>query len=200
MLNKTKMKNLVKIIELVPDELFHNANLEISQIKWGAFSDMRSENAVFETSQALHLRTHKTPDTWTPTTIDEWSSILECADIPTNINRLPRVVELVKWIEKTVNGIELGRVMIVNLKPFGKVSLHIDPNVYFEKFSRFHVPFKTNKLVYFSGEDLNIKEHMPLKHLCRLNNRLPHQLINESDENRIHLIVDMQIEGNNKIF
>jgi aspartyl/asparaginyl beta-hydroxylase (cupin superfamily) len=107
---------------------------------------------------------------------------------------------LSQWMFETVSGKTMGRIMIVNLEPRGRVPLHVDPKDYFEMYSRFHVPLKTNPGVVFNGENGTANEHMPLGYLSRLNNRLPHQLDNNSDENRIHLIVDIETEGGNQIF
>lgn len=191
---------LVQQICQVPDEVFDPAFEEVKNIPWQVINDHRSNNPVFATSTSVHLRVHKPPPGVIPKTVDEWSSIVECRDNPYTLPRFPAVYSLAKWMYNQVNGIALGRIMIVNLEPGGHVAPHIDPRDYFEMYNRYHVPFKTNSQVLFSGGPNTEQEHMPLKVLSRLNNRLMHQLDNFSDENRIHLIVDIALEEGNQIF
>lgn len=194
------MANLVQILDDVPDQLFSNCLTEINSIKWENVNDRRSLNPVFSTSTSIHLRVHKPPPGIIPKTVNEWSKIVECMDNPYTIKLFPNIMTLTDWIFKKVNGVILGRVMIVKLEPQGVVDLHIDPEDYFAMHSRYHVPLVTNPGVVFSGGPDTPKEHMPVKKLSRLNNRLPHMLENLSDQFRIHVIADIQTPDLNTIF
>jgi len=99
---------------------------------------------------------------------------------------------LIDWIYNTVNGIGLGKVMIVNLEPYGIVGDHVDDGPYFDQHARFHVPIKTTTGMTFKGE------HMPIGHLCCLNNSGVHGGINNSEIERIHLIVDVQPQDSDR--
>jgi hypothetical protein len=192
---------LVKIIQEVPDTIFNPALEEINKIDWASVQDpSRAGRAVFATSTSIHVRRHAVGTRPYPRTIEEWSMICECEDNPLVAGQFMAVRALANWMFKTVNGQALGRIMIVNLGPGGRVPLHIDPMDYFAMYSRFHVPIKTNSLVTFSGGTDTPIEHMPQKNLCQLNNRLSHQLDNNSTENRIHVIVDIAVPGGNQIF
>lgn len=192
---------LVKKIQEVPDQVFAPALEEIRAIDWSKIQDpSRSGRAVFATSTSIHVRKHAVGNRPYPRTIEEWSVICECEDNPQYIGQFAAVRKLADWMFATVQGQALGRIMIVNLAPQGHVPIHIDPLDYFAMYSRFHVPFKTNEKVIFSGGPGTEHEHMPYRTLCQLNNRLPHQLDNNSDENRIHVIVDIAVEGGNQIF
>lgn len=192
---------LVKILQEVPDSIFNPALEEISHIHWNTVQDpSRSSRSVFATSTSIHVRRHAVGDRPYPTTIKEWSMICECEDNPDVADKFPAVKELAQWMYDAVGGQALGRIMIVNLEPRGRVPIHIDPYDYFAMYSRFHVPVKTNPDVIFSGGPGTPVEHMPYRHLSQLNNRLMHQLDNNSDENRIHVIVDIAVEGGNQIF
>lgn len=192
---------LVQIIKEVPDEIFNQANEEIKSIDWDNVDDTRAKSTGFKTSTAVHLRVHKLPDGGpVPKTIEEWSMIFDIVNHHKNYARFPKIIKLAQWMKEQVNGLNIGRIMIINLAPKGKVSAHIDPMTYFEVYSRYHIPFKTNEAVVFhSGDGLN-PEHMPYKTLCRLNNRTMHALDNNGDEGRIHLLVDIEVEGGNQIF
>lgn len=192
---------LVKILQEVPDDLFIAAKKEIDNIDFTTVVDARSKASVFKTSTSIHLRIHKPPENGPmPKTIDEWSVITECINHPKNFEKYPEVIKLCKWVYETVGGIEMGRIMIVQLLAGGEVGPHIDPLDYFEQFSRFHVPFKTNTSVVFNNGAGSKDEHMPFKTLCRLNNRLTHALYNKSAEDRIHLLIDIKQPSGNEIF
>lgn len=193
---------LVKTIAQVPDTVFQPALTEINSIDWQQIKDpSRASAKAFATSTAIHVRVHKPPmGRPKPTTIEEWSVITECANHAQNYDRYPRVVETAKWMMQQVQGIAMGRIMIIELAPRGVVALHIDPLDYFVMYSRFHIPFKTNPEVVFNGGPGTDNEHMAYQHLCQLNNRLPHRLENNSDQSRIHLLVDIAVEGGNQIF
>lgn len=192
---------LIKIIQEVPDDIFFPALQEICDIDWESFQDnIRAKYGIFSSSRTIILRKHKLGDKPTPQTIEDWCMIIECEDNPAYIGKYPNIQHLANWVFNKVNGISFGKIMIVNLLQSGKVDLHIDPNNYFEYYSRFHVPFKTNQQVFFHGVDRSIMEHMPYKNLCQLNNRKIHGLTNNSNENRIHLILDIAVDGGNKIF
>jgi hypothetical protein len=192
---------LVKQITEVPDVIFQPALREIAAIDWQLVEDpSRRNSAAFATSTSIHIRRHQIPDGPLPRSIEEWSVITECEDTPQQIGKFESVRKLAEWMVQHVRGTAMGRIMIVNLAAHGHVPIHIDPLDYFAMYSRFHVPFKTNSSVTFSGGPGTAKEHMPQGHLCQLNNRLMHQLDNDSDENRIHVIVDIALEGGNQIF
>ena len=193
---------LVKTIAQVPDTIFQPALDEINTINWRQVQDPSRANVqAFATSTAVHVRTHRPPvGRPRPTTIEEWSVITECANHPENHAKYPNVVNTAEWIMQQVSGIALGRIMIIELAPRGIVALHIDPLDYFAMYSRFHIAFKTNPGVVFNGGPGTADEHMAYQHLCQLNNRLPHSLVNHSDQSRIHLLVDIAVEGGNQIF
>jgi hypothetical protein len=193
---------LVKTITQVPDNIFQPALAEIESIDWQQISDpSRSSSKVFSTSSAIHIRAHKPPQGKPlPRTIEEWSVITECIDHPQWVDQFHAVRLLANWMMESVEGKALGRIMIVNLAAQGNVPPHIDPLDYFAMYSRFHVPFKTNAQVVFSGGAGTAEEHMPYQTLCQLNNRLMHRLDNRSQENRIHVIVDIALENGNQIF
>jgi hypothetical protein len=192
---------LTKILKEVPDEVFFPALKEVQNIDWGSIRDTsRAVLSWFNDSTSLSLRTHMTSNLEKkPTTMSKWGRIVECEDTP-SASEYPILYDTAKWIYNQVEGKRLGKIYIVHLKPGGLVKLHTDPLDYFEIHSRFHIPFRTNEKVLFSSGPETPVEHMPYKHLCQLNNRSPHMLVNGSDDYRIHMIVDVEVEGRNQIF
>lgn len=192
------MKDVIRVISKVPDNLFISAKNEVMEIDWHnlPIPDRRSESPVFRTSITNHLRIHNaTKDT--PHTIEAMSAIVDCRD--TSARQLyPEVNKLIDWIYDQVNGTKLGRIMLVKLMPGGVIGEHVDPGQYFLEHYRFHVPFITDPNVIFYGHKEEISGHMPEGFLSQLANRRPHSAKNLSSVERIHLIVD--IDSNNLNF
>lgn len=191
------MVNHVKILNKIPSDIFNAAKEEVLKIDWNnlPIPDRRSEASVFKTSITNHLRVHKIKKD-TPHTIEALSAIVDCIDTPARM-LYPSIDKLVNWIYDNVNGIKLGRIMIVKLLPNGIINAHIDPGQYFQEHYRFHVPFITDPNVLFYGED-GVPAHMPEGFLSQLANRRMHSAENQSNVDRIHLIVD--IDSNNPIY
>jgi hypothetical protein len=88
-----------------------------------------------------------------------------------------------------------GRALLVRLKPGGHVTPHIDQGAYAEFYARFHLVVKTPaypRVVYFSGEE---DRSFDAGTLFWFNNRVLHEVLNPSDEERIHLILDAVAPG-----
>lgn len=89
-----------------------------------------------------------------------------------------------------------GRVMLVELKPEGRIPRHTDEGPYAEHYSRFHIPIMTNKSglcvdgVNEKGELFPECVEMGPGELWWFNHRLGHSAFNRSDTSRVHLILD----------
>jgi|LakMenE01Jun11ns_1017448.scaffolds.fasta_scaffold9958406_2 hypothetical protein len=185
-------ENHVRLIESVPTELFNSTKNEIDNINWDSttvISDFRKRDPVFATSITTHLRTHKLEQN-TPRTREAVSDIIECKDSSVRY-MYPQINSMIEWCYSVVNGKELGRIMVVKLLPGGRVIPHIDTGLYFQRYHRFHVPITTNSQVLFIGPADNKPIHMPKGILCQLMNRQLHGVENNSNDDRIHIIVDI---------
>jgi len=195
---------LVQVLQTVPDSIFNPVIEEISTIKWDDVVDPYRRHEAFYSSKSIHIRQLNLSllvDTISSNEdVEHVSTILDCEYHPINRFIFGRSLNMANWIYQQVGGVRLGRIMLVRLEARGEIGLHVDPNNYFEVYSRYHVPLKTNPNVLFSSGSGTPTEHMPQQHLCRLNNRLPHMLVNNSDEIRIHLIADIAVDGGNQIF
>jgi len=181
---------LVKLLHEVPDSLFDPVVKEVNAIDWSGPNIVNRGNKVYQ----LQLR-KPVDDTGTG-----YGTGCQCDDNPVFENQFSAVRELVSWIQNYVTGSPVGRVMITNLVARGSYPAHVDPGEYYEVYSRYHVPIITNPAVFFSGGARTRHEHMPVKWLSRLNNRLLHQVDNASGQNRIHIIADIADPGGNQIF
>jgi len=95
------------------------------------------------------------------------------------------------WVEefiKRMNG-RAGRVAIVRLKPHGQVNRHIDGWLYYDLRHRYHLVVKSARgsLVRAGDEEVRMKEG----EIWWFDNQVLHEAINDSDEDRIHVIFDV---------
>lgn len=88
---------------------------------------------------------------------------------------------------------KLGRVLITKLEPGGVIEPHPDEGIVCKSYERFHIPLYSKKgNVFYSGDPEGLYESVKMKEgeLWFFNNKEVHWLKNESEEPRIHLIID----------
>lgn len=89
------------------------------------------------------------------------------------------------------------RVLLVKLKCNTNIAPHIDNGESLIKCKRTHIPIITNENVKFTigGETKYLQEG----EIWEINNTEEHSVVNDSDEDRIHLIVDYNLIKTNLI-
>lgn len=126
---------------------------------------------------------------------------IHCVDYPP-WHKLPAAQQLVYLTMGQVLGIHLGRVMITRLKPGFAIPPHSDritvaeeqfpykipPAIYYE---RYHIVLQSQPGVQFICGDENV--YMAPGEVWWFNNQLEHSVINNSAEDRIHLICDIRV-------
>ncbi|WP_244201383.1 aspartyl/asparaginyl beta-hydroxylase domain-containing protein [Paraburkholderia rhynchosiae] len=90
----------------------------------------------------------------------------------------------------SVQGERLGRVMINKIVPGGRIFPHADTPVHAEYYSRFHVVLQSQPGVIFRCDDEQV--YMATGEVWWFNNKLEHEVINNSADDRIHMIVDIR--------
>jgi hypothetical protein len=105
-----------------------------------------------------------------------------------NAGMLDVVSNIVKDLELMCNGVS-GRVLLIKLLANRDVSEHTDKGEYLSAVRRFHIPVITNDLVSYTvnGETVNMKEG----ECWEINNLKPHSVLNASDIDRVHLLIDI---------
>ena len=95
---------------------------------------------------------------------------------------------IIKDLEELHFG-KVGRVMFTKLKANSKIYKHHDSSEYLEIVRRHHIPIITNNKVFFNIDNgsLNMLEG----ECWEINNMKLHEVINNSDEDRIHLMIDI---------
>ena len=98
------------------------------------------------------------------------------------------VSSIVKDLELMCDGVS-GRVLLIKLLANKDVSEHTDRGEYLSAVRRFHIPVITNDLVSYTvnGETINMKEG----ECWEINNLKPHSVLNDSDIDRVHLLIDI---------
>lgn len=95
---------------------------------------------------------------------------------------------IINILEKDANG-KAVRIEFINMKPKSRIRTHKDRSDLLYVSRRYHIPIKTNpQVIFMSGKySLHLKE----SHIYEINNINYHGVQNHSEENRIHLIVDI---------
>lgn len=113
----------------------------------------------------------------------------ECNDLPA-FKTLPEARALVFQLMAAVSGERLGRVMINNIKPGGRIYPHADTPAHAEYYSRFHIVLESSPGIVFRCGDEHA--YMAVGEAWWFNNADEHEVINNSGQDRIHMIVDIR--------
>lgn len=101
---------------------------------------------------------------------------------------------IIDAVYSAVGGLELGRLMLVSLRPGGRVLPHIDEGPYADHFERFHVSLASEPgNVYSVYDEHGSAEtvHMKPGELWWFNHKTLHDAENGSKAPRVHLIADI---------
>jgi hypothetical protein len=199
---------LIKTLFKIPDDVFNPAAEEIATIDWENFNidSVRGKRPEFKNCLTIPIRGVRGVNLAgnNARSHEENLTITECYNKPKFIAKYHSTFTLAEWISKELGGLVLGKIMIVNLLPHGKIPIHCDsmsPGDYSTVYSRFHIPFKTNEKVLFYGDDsYDFPEHVPYGTLSQLNNMAQHRVENHSEEGRVHVIIDIALPDGNYIF
>ena len=103
---------------------------------------------------------------------------------------LPEARPLVMALMGAVGGVRLGRVMINKIAPGGRIFPHADTPDHAEYYSRHHIVLQAEPGCIFRCADEQV--NMRTGEVWWFNNKLEHEVINNSAEDRIHMIVDIR--------
>jgi hypothetical protein len=120
---------------------------------------------------------------WRPGQVQKSKCINELNNL--SQRELKRIYDL---LEDYVNG-KVVHAEIISMKPNSRIRIHKDRGDMLYIARRFHVPIKTNLKTFFIVD--NEKFFLEKGHLYELNNVKYHGVRNESEEYRIHLIIDV---------
>ena len=98
------------------------------------------------------------------------------------------LVPLMQPVLKKLNVKDMGRLLIVNLKPSGHVKKHNDQGAYADHYARFHLVLKTNQWCSQTcGEQ---KQKFEAGEVWWFNHKKDHTADNVGTTDRVHIIFD----------
>lgn len=103
---------------------------------------------------------------------------------------LPEARPLIMNLMHYVGGERLGRVMVNKIAPGGVIFPHVDTESHTDYYSRFHIVLQSQPGVIFraGGEQI----YMGVGEAWWFDNSQEHEVINNSADDRIHMIVDIR--------
>lgn len=103
---------------------------------------------------------------------------------------LPEARPIVMGLMTRAGGERLGRVMINKIAPGGVIYPHVDTKSHTDYYSRMHVVLQSQPGVQFRAGDEQI--YMATGEAWWFDNSQEHEVINNSADDRIHMIVDVR--------
>lgn len=114
----------------------------------------------------------------------------ESIDYP-NYALFPEARELVRALMTRVSGVRLGRVMINKVSPGGRIYPHADSPEHANYWNnRLHIVLQSLPGNDFRCENEHV--HMRTGEVWWFDHRLEHEVINNSADDRIHLLIDIR--------
>jgi hypothetical protein len=101
--------------------------------------------------------------------------------------------DIVYALLNTVRGDRLGRVMINKIAPGGRIFPHADTPEHTAYYRRYHVVLQSQPGVVFRAGDEKV--YMEPASVWWFDNKQEHEVINNSADDRIHMIVDIHKDG-----
>lgn len=105
---------------------------------------------------------------------------------------LPAARQMIFNLMATVEGERLGRVMINKLRPGGRIYPHADTPAHAEYWDRFHIVLQSLPGNNFRCGDETIS--MRTGEVWWFQNAFEHEVVNNSADDRIHMIVDIRTQ------
>jgi predicted acetyltransferase len=123
-------------------------------------------------------------------TVEAAMNDLEAVDYPAAEKLWQGAWPVFENVLRYIGDVSIGRVMIVSLKPGGRIPIHINEGSYADRYDRLHVPLQSDEGNRFSvdGDDV----YMHPGELWWFNHKRPHWVENYSERERIHLIIDVE--------
>lgn len=111
---------------------------------------------------------------------------LDAVDYPA-LEALPGARLLLRLVGLNLFARELGRAMLVELRPGGVIDWHADQGAYAEHFQRFHLCLSGESCLFHCGDEVVV---MQPGELWWFDHRTEHYVRNAGPIPRVHLIVD----------
>ena len=171
-------------------------NFDVSLLKDKCMS-LDKEWLLDQSRQNMEYPDRRNPHLYTNTHIIQdnplsWNNGEPFSPVLKNKDLYDIVLPIIRELEYRMCG-KAARVLLIRLNANKDVTEHTDSGNYLNTVRRFHIPIITNENVFYTvnGEKINMKEG----DCWEINNRRPHSVDNASDEDRIHLLIDIMPES-----
>ncbi|HHP6322667.1 aspartyl/asparaginyl beta-hydroxylase domain-containing protein [Acinetobacter baumannii] len=114
----------------------------------------------------------------------------ECIDYPA-YSILSEARNLVMALMSYVQGERLGRVMINKIAPGGRIYPHADTPEHTAYYTRFHIVLQSGAGCFIRAGDEQLE--MRGGDVFWFNNKLEHEVVNNSNTDRISMVVDIKV-------
>lgn len=106
------------------------------------------------------------------------------------------MIPLIKYIFGSFKLKHIGRLQFSLLRSKENINMHTDKNEWARNYKRIHIAINTNNNVNFNFKVGNklISNKIKEGEIIEFNNLIPHGVINDSDFDRIHIIIDYSID------
>jgi hypothetical protein len=148
----------------------HTPHSQVSDI-WLRFNDTSKVFGLPEAEARQHL-------------IDQHESICYPAWYA-----LPEAQALVHSINQIVKGFRIGRCLLTRLAPGKRIEKHVDSGDHARYYERFHLVLQAYPGCLFRAGDETVQ--MKTGEVWWFQNQAEHEVLNNSQDDRIHLIVDI---------
>jgi hypothetical protein len=105
-------------------------------------------------------------------------------------HQLPQAKQLIFALMATVQGERLGRAVIAKLPTGKRIYPHADKGKCAEYYNRYHIVLQSGPGCLFRCDDEEVQ--MKTGEIWWFNNKKEHLVINNSSDDRVHLIVDIK--------
>ena len=103
---------------------------------------------------------------------------------------------IMNTIHYLVEGEGFGKAMVTKLPPGGSIDWHTDEGDTAKQYDRFHVVLQEGGL-FFCGDETIIMKN---QEVWWFDNQAPHSVDNDSDHDRIHLILDIKLSPDSPFY
>jgi hypothetical protein len=114
----------------------------------------------------------------------------ECINYPA-IFQLPEAQHFIFWLMARVKGERVGRCLITELTPGKCITPHVDSGAPASYYERYHVVLSGHKGSVFRAGDEQVT--MLTGDVWWFDNQQEHEVINNSADDRIHMIIDIKV-------
>jgi hypothetical protein len=114
----------------------------------------------------------------------------ECISYPA-LYQLPEAQQFIFWLMARVKGERIGRCLITELTPGKCITPHVDMGAPAEYYERYHVVLSGHRGSVFRAGDEQVT--MLTGEVWWFDNEQEHEAINNSAEDRVHLIIDIKV-------